>query len=41
MGEPIWPKDVHVCAYNRRRLGRPEHVREHWRRHPKQFTFVF
>jgi hypothetical protein len=29
-------KDVHVDAYPRYRLGRWEHVREHWRSHPGQ-----
>lgn len=28
------PKDVHVNAYERRRFGRTEFVREHWRGHP-------
>jgi len=35
------PKDVFVHAYNRTRLGRREHVREHWRRHPHQYEFGF
>lgn len=35
------PKDVHVDAYWRRRLGREEQVREHWRSHPRQYAFDF
>jgi hypothetical protein len=31
-------KDVHVCAYVRRRLNRLEHVRQHWRSHPGQLN---
>jgi hypothetical protein len=35
------PKDVHVCAYVRMRFNRLEHVRQHWRSHPNQFSFDF
>jgi len=35
------PKDVHVAAYRRRRQGREELVREHWRTHPRQYAFGF
>jgi len=34
-------KDVHVRDYDRTRLGRREHVREHWRSKPHQYTFSF
>ena len=34
-------KDVHVCAYERTRWGKREHVREHYRSHPRQFAFDF
>jgi len=32
------PKVVHVHSYVRTRLGRREHVRQHWRRLPRQLT---
>lgn len=35
------PKVVHVRAYDRRRLGRHEHVRAHWRSLPRQYDFGF
>lgn len=34
-------KDVHVRAYERTRFGKQEHVREHWRTHPRQYVFDF
>ena len=30
------PKDVYVRQYERRRFGKTERVREHWRSHPYQ-----
>jgi hypothetical protein len=35
------PKVVHVRAYQRERFGKPEHVREHYRSLPRQYTFGF
>lgn len=35
------PKVVHVCHYVRYRLGRYEHVREHWRSLPRQLLLPF
>jgi hypothetical protein len=34
-------KAVHVRDYYRTRLGRREHVREHWRSWPGQLSFDF
>lgn len=34
-------KSVFVCAYIRRRLGRDEHVRKHWRSWPGQLTLTW
>lgn len=31
-------RDVFVSAYTRRRFGRLEHVRQHWRSHPGQLS---
>ena len=31
-------KDVHVRRYTRRRFGRMENVRQHWRSRPRQLT---
>jgi len=35
------PNLVHVRPYDRTRLGRREHVREHWRSWPRQLDFGF
>ncbi len=35
------PKSVFVNAYQRRRFGRLEHVRSHYRSHPDQLFFDF
>lgn len=31
-------KDVYVRRYNRRRFGRVEQVRQHWRSYPRQLS---